>query len=169
MRVTLTFADATNDDVEELTAVHADAAADLTARFGDGRWSKDLFGRSLDVVPGRSRVRVGRHSGRIVTSLRLQTKKPWAIDVAYFTPVARPLYLTGMVVAVSLHRRGCGRTALEDAHAIAKVWPADAIRLDAYDAVAGAGPFYAKCGYTERGRVAYKGNPLIYYERVLPL
>src|ERR1035437_7340522 len=31
---------------------------------------------------------------------------------------------------------------------IAKAWPADAIRLDAYDAEAGAGPFYASCGWT---------------------
>jgi hypothetical protein len=43
----------------------------------------------------------------------------------------------------------------------------DAIRLDAYDAEAGAGPFYAKCGFEERGRVVYKGDPLIYYELLL--
>jgi hypothetical protein len=29
---------------------------------------------------------------RIVTTLRLATKKPWAIDVAYFTPTKRPLH-----------------------------------------------------------------------------
>jgi GNAT superfamily N-acetyltransferase len=163
----LSFIDATDDDVEELIALHADAAADLSARFGEGRWSKDGFGRRLDVSPNRSRVRIGRCRGRIVTSLRLQTKKPWAIDTAYFTPVARPLYLTGMVVAVALQKRGLGRAALLDAHDLAKRWPADAIRLDAYDAAAGAGLFYARCGYAERGRVVYKGNPLVYYEFLL--
>jgi GNAT superfamily N-acetyltransferase len=99
--------------------------------------------------------------------LRLATKKPWAIDVAYFTPVERPLYLTGMAVSVAHQRQGLGRQALEDARAVAVEWPADAIRLDAYDASAGAGEYYAKCGYEERGRVVYKGNPLVYYELLL--
>jgi GNAT superfamily N-acetyltransferase len=102
-----------------------------------------------------------------VTSLRLQTKKPWAIDATYFTRVARPLYLTGMAVHPESQRRGAGRLALEDAHAVAGAWPADAIRLDAYDAAAGGGPFYAKCGYAERGRVTYRGTPHIYYEYLL--
>ena len=45
---------------------------------------------------------------------------------------------------------------------------ADAIRLDAYDAEAGAGEFYVKCGFREVGRVAYRGVPLTYYERLIP-
>jgi hypothetical protein len=57
--------------------------------------------------------------------------------------------------------------ALEDACTVAEEWPADAIRLDAYDAEAGAGTFYAHCGFAERGRVVYKGDPLVYYERLL--
>jgi hypothetical protein len=32
----------------------------------------------------------------------------------------------------------------------------------------GPGGFYVRCGFAERGRVTYKGNPLIYYERLLP-
>jgi GNAT superfamily N-acetyltransferase len=100
--------------------------------------------------------------------LRLATKKPWAIDVSYFTPVKRPLYLTGMAVAVVRQGQGLGRLALEDARAVATAWPAEAIRLDAYDAAAGGGPFYARFGFVERGRVVYKGNPLRYYELRLP-
>jgi GNAT superfamily N-acetyltransferase len=165
--VNVTFDDAVGQDLDELAIVHNEAAMDLTNRFGDGHWSKNTLGRRLNIIAGHSRVRVGRCRGRIVTSLRLQTKKPWAIDTAYFTPVARPLYLTGMVVRVENQRRGLGRLAIADAHEIARAWPASAIRLDAYNAPAGAGHFYAKCGYTERGRVKYKGNPLIYYEVLL--
>lgn len=99
--------------------------------------------------------------------LRLATKKPWAIDVSYFTPVKRPLYLTGMAVAVTHQGQGLGRLALEDAIEVARKWPADSIRLDAYDADAGAGAFYARCGFLERGRVIYKGDPLVYYELLL--
>jgi GNAT superfamily N-acetyltransferase len=103
----------------------------------------------------------------VVTVLRLATRKPWAIDTAYFTPVSHALYLTGMAVAVAWQRQGLGRQALDDATAIARAWPAGAIRLDAWDAPAGAGPFYAACGYGERGRVRYRGNPLVYFELVL--
>jgi hypothetical protein len=37
----------------------------------------------------------------------------------------------------------------------------------AHDASGGAGGFYERCGYTEVGRKAYRGNPLIYFERRL--
>jgi GNAT superfamily N-acetyltransferase len=104
----------------------------------------------------------------VLTVLRLATRKPWAIDASYFTPVERPLYLTGMAVAVAEQGRGLGREAIADACRVAAGWPADAVRLDAFDAEAGAGGFYARCGFAERGRVAYKGNPLVYYERLLP-
>ena len=102
-----------------------------------------------------------------MTVLRLATKKPWAIDVSHFTPVKRALYLTGMAVSVPNQGQGWGRLAMEDARTIAESWPADAIRLDAYDAEAGAGSFYVKCGFEERGQVIYKGDPLRYYELLL--
>jgi hypothetical protein len=51
--------------------------------------------------------------------------------------------------------------------AVAREWPADAVRLDAFGSNAGAGGFYARCGLTERGRAVYKGDPLIYFERLL--
>ena len=41
------------------------------------------------------------------------------------------------------------------------------IRPDAYDADAGAGAFYANCGFLEKGRVSYKGDPLVYFELLL--
>jgi hypothetical protein len=56
---------------------------------------------------------------------------------------------------------------MKQAESIARAWPADAIRLDAFDAAAGAGPFYAKCGYREIAHVVYKKDPLIYFELIL--
>jgi hypothetical protein len=50
---------------------------------------------------------------------------------------------------------------------VARTRTVDAIRLDAYDAEAGAGPFYARCGFREVGRVLYRSTPLVYYERLL--
>lgn len=163
----LTFRDATLDDVPAIAALHNAAAGALTAQFGEGHWSHLVSERGTASSLRHARVRVGREGRRLLTVLRLATKKPWAVDVSYFTPVKKPLYLTGMSVSVAHQGKGLGRLALNDAVAVARKWPADAIRLDAYDAAAGAGEFYATCGFEERGRVRYKGDPLVYYELLL--
>ena len=98
------------------------------------------------------------------------TRKPWAIDPGYFTRVKTPIYLTSMAIVPAFQRKGVGRTLLMDAEHRARTWregPGQAIRLDAFDADAGAGGFYAKCGYTERGRTVFRTAPLIYFERLL--
>jgi GNAT superfamily N-acetyltransferase len=165
--VELKFRDANLDDAAMVAGLQNAAAGALTARFGHGHWSSLVSERSAALSQRHARVRVGRAGKRILTVLRLASKKPWAIDASYFTPVKRPLYLTGMAVSVAHHGQGLGRLALEDACAVARAWPAEAIRLDAYDADAGAGRFYARCGCRERGHVVYKGNPLVYYELLL--
>jgi GNAT superfamily N-acetyltransferase len=161
------FRDATLDDSAAIAGLQNAAAGALTSRFGAGPWSSLVTERGAALAQRHSRVRIGKDGKRILTVLRLATKKPWAIDVSYFTPVKRPLYLTGMAVSVAHQGQGLGRMALGDACAVAKEWAADAIRLDAFDANAGAGGFYARCGFSERGRIVYKGDPLIYYERIL--
>lgn len=103
----------------------------------------------------------------IVGTLGLDTQKPWAIDLKYFTVVPRAVYLRNMAVMPNLQRSGIGRYLLSQAKIAAKAWPSDAIRLDAYDADAGAGNFYAKCGFREIGRAAYRNTPLVYYEMLL--
>lgn len=163
----LRFRDATLRDVGVIAALQNAAAGALTTRFGEGQWSSLVNERGAELAQRHARVRLGCSGKRVLTVLRLATKKPWAIDVSYFTPVKRPLYLTGMAVSVAHQGQGLGRLALEDARAIAAAWPADAIRLDAYHAAAGAGAFYAKCGFRERGRITYRKDPLIYYELLL--
>lgn len=166
----LTFSLATKVDVAALTALHAAVGDHLTQRYGQGGWSYNPTEREMahDLSrPKFSKVLVARSDARIVGSLKLATKKPWAIDVAYFSPVKVPLYLTSMAVDPALQRREIGRSLLREAELLAKDWPGNAIRLDAFDADAGAGGFYAKCGYREVGRVTYRRAPLIYFELVL--
>ncbi len=163
----LRFRDATLDDVATIAALQNAAAGALAARFGAGHWSSLVTERGAALSQRHARVRLGRSGKRVLTTARLATKKPWAIDVSYFTPVKRPVYLTGMAVSVAHQGQGLGRLALEDACAVARSWPADAIRLDAYDAPAGAADFYLKCGFKERGRVVYRADPLVYYELLL--
>jgi GNAT superfamily N-acetyltransferase len=161
------FRDTSLEDVPAIAGLQNAASGALTARFGVGHWSSLTTERRTAANLRQSRVRVGRIGTRIVTVLGLATKKPWAIDVSYFTPVKRPLYLTGMAVSVAHQKQGLGTLAIADALAIARTWPADALRLDAYDAPAGGGGFYVRCGFQERGHVVYKNDPLIYYELLL--
>jgi GNAT superfamily N-acetyltransferase len=161
------FRDATLDDVAVIAGLQNAAAGALTARFGAGPWSSLVSERAAALAQRHGRVRIGRDGKRSLTVLRLAAKKPWSIDVSYFTPVKRPLYLTGLAVLVAHQGQGLGRLAVEDAIAVAHDWPADAIRLDAFDAEAGASGFYARCGFSQCGRVTYKGDPLLYYERLV--
>lgn len=161
------FRDAGPEDVPAVVTLLNASARDLTDRFGKGHWSLQVSERGVVSSLAHGRLRVGVDGGAVVTVLRLARKKPWAIDVAYFTPVKLPLYLTSMAVGVSHRGRGLGRRAMDDALEVARGWPANAIRLDAYDAPAGAGSFYAACGLRECGRVAYRGTPLIYYEGLI--
>jgi GNAT superfamily N-acetyltransferase len=163
----LRFRDARVQDVPLIAGLQNAAAGALTARHGPGHWSSLVTERGAEQSLRHARVRLGLLDKRVVTVLRLATRKPWAIDTSWFTPARRPLYLTGMAVSVAHMGHGLGRAALIDARVVAAAWPADAIRLDAYDADAGAGGFYARCGFRECGRVVYKGDPLVYYELVL--
>lgn len=163
----LSFAQAGAPDAAAVAVLRNAVAEDLTARYGRGHWSSSVTERGVLHDLAHSRILVARDDGEIVGVLRLATKKPWAIDTSYFRTVSRPLYLTDMAVKPSLQRQGVGRRLLTEAIATAKEWPADAIRLDAYDAAAGGGGFYSRCGFQEVGRHRYKGTPLIYFELLL--
>ncbi len=163
----LTFSIATAADAPALASLHTAVAADLTERHGPGFWSHAPTERGVLFSLQHARVLVARRGKTIAGTLRLANKKPWAIDVSYFTPVEKAIYLTGMAVLPKLQRQGIGRRLLEEATAHARTWPANAIRLDAFSAPAGAGPFYARCGYRETARVVYRKDPLIYFELLL--
>ena len=162
----MTIAEATVTEAPELAALHAAVAEDLTRRYGSGPWSYASSERAVRSAMRTSRVLVGRLDGAIVATLQLQTSKPWAIDRERFTPVGRALCLTGMAVHPAAQRRGIGRACLDEAARIAWAWPADAVRLDSYDAPAGAGEFYARCGWREVGKAVYRGTALRYFELV---
>jgi GNAT superfamily N-acetyltransferase len=166
----LSFALATPEDAAELAALQQASADELTRRFGQGAWSGSASEREILAtmrLPKFSKKLIARARGRIIGTLRLATKKPWAIDTAYFTEVARPLYLVGMAVHPRHQGTGVGRALVEQAASMARDWPGDAIRLDAWDAEAGAGGFYAKCGFRKAAHAKYKGTPLIYFEMLI--
>jgi len=167
MRRGFNFQLGTVEDAAELAVLHTAVAAHLTNLHGPGPWSAKTSEKGVLYAMRTSQVFVARQGRAIVGTLRLATKKPWAIDTSYFSKCRTPLYLLAMAVLPTKQRQGLGRKCLTEVQRIARSWPADAIRLDAYDADAGAGSFYARCGYTEVGQAIYRDTPLIYYELLL--
>ena len=158
---------ATAEDAAAIAELRAAVAEHLTREYGRGHWSSAPAVRGVLRGLRTARVFVAREDARLFATLSLATKKPWAIDRRYFSDCRRALYLSDMAVAPDRQRQGLGRRCLEESRRLAREWPADAIRLDAYDAPAGAGGFYARCGFREMGRVVYRKIPLVYYELML--
>jgi len=155
------------DDALDIVALRTAVAGRLTTQYGPGHWSGIATEKGVLFDLRNSAVFVVRRRGQLIATWRLATKKPWAIDVSYFSACRRPLYLLSMAVTPDLQRQGIGRLCVEEIRKIARRWPADAIRLDAYDAPAGAGPFYGKCGFEDVGRATFRDCPLAYFEMLL--
>lgn len=158
---------ATENDIADILRLKQALAADQTGKFGKGPWSSFGTERGVRFLMTRATIFIARRRGKVIGMLTLSKRKPWAIDVSYFTDCEKPIYLTDMAVEPGLQRQGIGRRCLEDVPRIARAWPADAIRLDAYEGEFGAGEFYRKCGYREVGRKTYRVMPLIYFEMLV--
>jgi GNAT superfamily N-acetyltransferase len=163
----LSFVQAAESDAAAIAALRVATANDLTERFGRGHWSGEATARGVIAGMHDATIWIARRGASIVGTFRLSSLKPWAIDISRFAPASMPLYLTDMAVLPDQQGHGIGRRCLTKAIEVATAWPADAIRLDAYDAEAGAGTFYEKCEFREVGRVSYRGVPLVYYERLI--
>ena len=163
----LSFREAREQDVAAVVSLRTATARDLTKRFGRGHWSGEPTERGTLYDMRIARVWLARSGRAPVATFRLSTRKPWAIDRSYFTPCESPLYLTNMSVRPDYQRRGVGRLCIDEIAAIARAWPADALRLDAYDSPAGAGGFYARTGFRHVGDATYRGVPLVYFEMLL--
>jgi GNAT superfamily N-acetyltransferase len=163
----LSFAIAIESNAPEIAELRNAVSEHLTRLYSNGPKASKVTEKGVLYDMRTSRVVIARNRTRIIATLRLAAKKPWAIDTAYFTSVKKPLYLTTMAVHPEMQRKGVGTQLMDKARAMAKDWPSDAIRLDAYDTEGGAGAFYAKCGFREVGRATYRKAALVYFELLL--
>jgi len=154
-------------DVNAIADVLNAAADNLTVQHGVGFWSRHSTDRGVRWLMHVGKVYVVRERGSIVATLTLTPRKPWAIDIEYFTRVEKAMYVLSMAVMPEQQSHGLGRACVEEAVAICRKVPANAIRLDAFDSTAGAGGFYEKCGFRDVGHVTYRSVPLIYFERLV--
>ena len=158
---------ASPEDAEPIAALRNAVSDDLTFRHGKGWWTHHTTTAGVLFDLRNGQLFSVLHRDEVIATLKLTTKKPWAIDLGHFSKAKRPCYLTAMAVAPERQRQGIGRACLDQTVRIARRQGADAIFLDAYDHPAGAGPFYAACGWREAGRAKYREVPLIYYERLI--
>ena len=164
MSSTLSIAFATPRDARSLVTLRTAVARGMTQEFGTGHWSAFPSKPEVARQARASHVLVARRDGQLVGTVRLITARPWAIDSSCFTPVKSALYVLGLAVAPEARGQGVGRDLMEAAKDAARSWPIEALWLDAYDHIAGVGPFYLKCGFRKVGRTQYREVPLIYYE-----
>ncbi len=136
----------------------------MTQKFGEGHWSASPSKAEVVRQLRASHVLVARRDAQIIGTVRLARALPWAIDASCFAPVSKPLYVLGLAVSPDCRGQGIGRDLMDAVKGTARSKSADALWLDAYDHIAGAGPFYQKCGFRKVGRTQYREVPLIYYE-----
>ena len=159
---------ASEGDAAAIAALRHSVAHELTKRYGHGAWSAthaSIGGVEMEIRTGE--LFVVREAGFLMATLRLSNQNPWIGNTDFFTERARCLYLTSMAVRVSSQRQGIGRGCVEAVKRKARESGAGAIRLDAFDAPAGAGQFYKKCGFREVRRDRYFDTALIWFELLL--
>jgi GNAT superfamily N-acetyltransferase len=162
----LSFRFAEEADILALLDLQLAVDAEQARRFGSDRWRTTINEKSVARGLKTSRILLACEPGRIVAAMRIDTKKPWAVDLEHFTPVGKAVYLHDVNVAPEVQRSGIGRELLDRVERAVREWSVDAIRVDTYDGSAGAGQFYARCGFNEVGRAVYRRVPLVYFELV---
>jgi GNAT superfamily N-acetyltransferase len=155
---------ATLGEARALAALRSAVARGMTEQFGEGHWSACPSKAEVLRQLRASYVLVARQDAQLIGTVRLVRALPWAIDSSTFTPVAKPWYVLGLAVAAQYRGKGVGRELMEAAQNTARSWGAQALWLDAYEHPAGAGPFYAKCGFRKVGRTQHGGVPLNFFE-----
>src|ERR1700744_4595963 len=71
---------ATPDQAADIAAFRLAVAYDLTTRFGIGPWSSPGTEKSVLFDIRHGVLYVAMHRNQVMASLKLCTKKPWAID-----------------------------------------------------------------------------------------
>ncbi len=166
--MSLVFGNATNADAAAIAALRLAAARELTNAHGTGPWAFALESEgSVRAEIFSSTVLYARDAAQILATARLATRNPWLGSTDFFTPRARPIFLTAMAVAPTHQRRGIGRELLKEAAEEAKRLGGEALRLDSYYGPAGAEEFYRKCGFREVRRGDYNGTGLVWFERLI--
>ncbi len=155
-------------DAETIHAIRSSAADALTAEFGSGHWSHVESLATLRRHAVDRDLFLAMNEGEAIGTFELQSKKPGFYSKHWFAdPDAPACYLFNMAIVKTSQRHGLGRAIMAEMEALAATDGKRALRLDAYDAPAGAGVFYGKCGYDFVHEGSFNRVALRYYEKLL--
>ncbi len=154
------------EDVQDVRDIRVRAAEDLTIRHGVGHWSHVTTLRTLRRRALEKQVLAVDRNGSLIGTFTVSAKKIGFYRNSWFANPDDPaLYLTDMAIHPNKQRMGVGRWCMAEIDNMARRDGLLAVRLDAYDAPAGAGAFYEKCGYRRVHHGSVNGTPLMYYEK----
>ena len=155
-------------DVRGVREILAAAANDLTTRFGVAHWSAIPSMEALRKYADQGDLYVVEAEADAIGTLRLTDRKIGFYRSEWFAnPKDNAAYLLDMAIDPRHQRRGIGRRSMRLAEELARAKGSRAIRLDAYAGPAGAGRFYAKCGYRLVHAGEFNGVALEYYETLI--
>jgi hypothetical protein len=102
---------ASETDIPALVELRTAVSQRLEKDFGPGVWCSQSTEKGAAFGLRRGGVYVARQRGRLIATLTLSKRKPWAIDRSYFSPSLFPLYITGMAVDPRSRGRGSAGNA----------------------------------------------------------
>lgn len=155
-------------DLPAIQLLRQRTADTLVAAHGEGHWGWVPDRANLVREMKRRDFYVVLADDVVVGTFKLSSKAPGFFNLAQFAdPKASATYLTGMAIDPTFQRQRIGRWCMAWIESHALITGSKAVRLDAYDHAAGAGPFYERCGYSNRGPLVFNGVKLMLYEKEL--
>jgi GNAT superfamily N-acetyltransferase len=164
----LTYQRTQASDAATVSKIRAAVAKDLTLRYGPGHWSEVFAVATIRKHMAERPIYLVGLDGAQIATFELRADAPFWYSHSWFSePDAPAFYLFSMAVLPEWQRHGVGASIMSQVEEMGRSEGRQAIRFDAYDAPAGAGRFYQKCGYALVHRGSFNGVALEYYEKQL--
>lgn len=162
-------------DARELATLHDAVAQEVTARLGQGHWSKptrlermrEAIKRS-DGQPNSRNIFVARESGVIVATVTISHRGMhlWKRSL-WERPKEPGLAVFSLAVLPSRYRQGLGREMMHFAEEEAQRDGLRWVRLDAYTVNPDSNAFYQALGYANRGTQWFGEVGIDLYEKAM--
>ena len=159
---------ASREDAMDAFNIRRSAADLLTSVHGEGHWSTVTSVKTIRKHAEAGLVYLFFEGDSPIGTFHLVDRKIGFYKKEWFEIPDQPaFYLMHMALHPDRQRKGLGREMMIEIEAIAVNKSIHSIRFDAYNADAGAGKFYEKCGYQLVHKGSFNSVALLYFEKVL--
>jgi GNAT superfamily N-acetyltransferase len=154
------------EDAELVDRIHCMCGEEITARIGEGHWTRSSDVPSVQQSMGERSTFLVHLAGTVVGSFTVGGQPPrfWRRSL-WREPEAVALGVFGLAVLPSRQRRGTGSWMMSRIEDIARERGCRFVRLDAYEQNPVSVAFYRRLGYEERGRLVVNAVPLLCFEK----